>query len=266
MTTRSPSLSSFSSSSSPNESRSFPPYAPLQVPIVVHPACMAMLFILGLALWPLWLTVICGPDGNGGLWLWEEEDEEGIREFAITNELLSVSPTTEENWNEAFQALEARLSRTIVITSPLAHLPPQTRLRFIAWLLVAGPLKKDYMLQNGDNRDNPGIAMVIDTWAQVTDPPLTGGTCDVCKVSGILPVWIETMLEVYSLDDLRLLSRDHECNCLHSQLTATANTYLERGVPETPLGRNSPVFHVLYELVVRPWPLFLWVVYPHWGK
>jgi hypothetical protein len=44
-----------------------------------------------------------------------------------------------------------------------------------------------------------------------------------------------------------------------SQLTATANTYLERGVPETPLGRNS--FHVLYELVVRPWPLFLWVVY-----
>jgi hypothetical protein len=46
-----------------------------------------------------------------------------------------------------------------------------------------------------------------------------------------------------------------------SQLTATADTYLGCGVPETPLGRNLPVFHVLYELVVPAWPLFLWVVY-----
>ncbi|KAJ7883529.1 hypothetical protein B0H14DRAFT_2702100 [Mycena olivaceomarginata] len=69
------------------------------------------------------------------------------------------------------------------------------------------------------------------------------------------------MLEVYSPDDLRLLSWDHKCNCLHSQLTATADTYLGCGAPETSLGRNSPVFHVLYELVVPAWPLFLWVVY-----
>ncbi|KAJ7883536.1 hypothetical protein B0H14DRAFT_2702157, partial [Mycena olivaceomarginata] len=67
---------------------------------------------------------------------------------------------------------------------------------------------------------------------------------------------------VYSPDDLRLLSWDEECNCLHSQPTATVNTYLEqRGVPETPLGRNSPVLCLLYELFVPSWPLFHWVVY-----
>ncbi|KAJ7883497.1 kinase-like domain-containing protein [Mycena olivaceomarginata] len=33
------------------------------------------------------------------------------------------------------------------------------------------------------------------------------------------------------------------------------------GVPGTPLGRNSPVFYMLYELVVPPWPLLLWVAY-----
>jgi hypothetical protein len=87
--------------------------------------------------------VICGPDGNGDLWLWEEEDEEGIREFAIADELLSVSQMTEENWNDAFQVLEARLSQTMVIANPLAHLPTQTRFRFVAWFLVAGPLRKD---------------------------------------------------------------------------------------------------------------------------
>ncbi|KAJ7883477.1 hypothetical protein B0H14DRAFT_1428654 [Mycena olivaceomarginata] len=103
--------------------------------------------------------------------------------------------------------------------------------------------------------------MLIQNWARVTDLPWTGGTCGVCGVSGTLPVWIETMLEVYSPDDLRLLSWDRECYCLHSQLTATADTYLGRGVPETPLGRNSPVFHVLYEFIIPAWALLLWVVY-----
>ncbi|KAJ7318976.1 hypothetical protein DFH08DRAFT_819419 [Mycena albidolilacea] len=209
-------------------------------------------------LWPLWLTVIYGPDGNGDLWLWEEEDEEGIREFAIANGLLSVSQMTEENWNDAFQALEARSSRTIVIASPLAHLPFKTRLRFIAWLLVAGPFRKDYISQNGGI---PSIAMLIDHWAYVTDNPVNRGTCHACGVSDVLSVWIETMLEVYSRDDMEALPWDRDCNCLHSQLTTTADTYLGHGVPETPLGRNSPVFHVLYELVVPAWPLFLWVVY-----
>jgi hypothetical protein len=45
-------------------------------------------------------------------------------------------------------------------------------------------------------------------------------------------------------------------------LRATADTYLgQRGVPETPLESNSPVLHLLYELVVPFWPLLHWVVY-----
>jgi hypothetical protein len=154
--------------------------------------------------------------------LWEEEDEEGIREFAIDNQPLSVSQITEEgndafqiteeDWNDAFQALEARFSRTTVAASPVAHLPSQARLRFIAWLVVAGPLRKQTVIHVVEISS---IATLIYSWAQVTDLPLTGGTCDVCGVSGVLPVWIETMLEVYSPDDLRLLSWDKQCNCLH---------------------------------------------------
>jgi hypothetical protein len=168
------------------------------------------------------LAIICGSDGNGDLWLWEEEDEEGIREFTIGNETLSVSQIsedgnnvfqiTEEDWNDAFEALEARFSRTAVAASPVAHLPSQARLRFIAWLVVAGPLRKQTVMRVADI---PSIAMLIYSWAQVTDLPLTGGTCDVCGVSGVLPIWIETMLEIYSPDDLRLLSWNEECNCLH---------------------------------------------------
>ncbi|KAJ7883501.1 hypothetical protein B0H14DRAFT_3748766 [Mycena olivaceomarginata] len=160
-------------------------------------------------IWPLsppWLAIICGSGGNGDLWLWEEEDEEGIREFAIGNEPLS--------------ALEARFSRTTVAASPVAHLPSQARLRFIAWLLVAGPLRKQTVIHV---TEISSIAMLIYSWAQVSYP------------SGS-----KTMLEVYSPDDLRLLSWDQECNCLH---------------------RNSPVLHLLYELVVPSWPLFHWVVY-----
>ncbi|KAJ7878791.1 hypothetical protein B0H14DRAFT_1629169 [Mycena olivaceomarginata] len=195
--------------------------------------------------------------------------KKGIREFAIGNEPLSVAQIsedgndafqiTEEDWNDAFQALEARFFRTTVAASPVAHLPSQARLRFITWLLVAGPLRKQAVVRVADI---PSMAMLIRNWAEATGLPLTGGTCDVCGVSGVLPVWIETMLEVYSPDDLRLLSWDEECNCLHSQPTATVNTYLEqRGVPETPLGRNSPVLRLLYELFVPSWPLFHWVVY-----
>jgi hypothetical protein len=117
------------------------------------------------------LAAICGPDGNGDLWLWEEEDEEGIREFAIgLNEPLCIREMTEEDWANTFQALEARFSQTTVAASPVAHLPSQARLRFIAWLLVAGPLRKQTVIHVVDI---PSIAMLIRNWAQVTNLPLT---------------------------------------------------------------------------------------------
>ncbi|KAJ7883532.1 kinase-like domain-containing protein [Mycena olivaceomarginata] len=189
----------------------------------------------------------------------EEEDEEGIREFAISNEPLSISVMSEEGWNNAFHALEARFSRTTVAANLAAHLPSQARLRFMAWLLVVA--LRDYGVFEWPISRQDTTMILIRDWAEATGLPLTGGTCNMCGVSGVLPVWIETMLEIYPRDDLRSLPWHYKCNCLHSQLMATADTYLGRGVPETPPGRNSPVFHVLYELVVPAWPLFLWVVY-----
>jgi hypothetical protein len=118
---------------------------------------------------------------------------------------------TEENWNYAFQALAVHLSRTIVI-APLAHLPPQTRLRFIAWLLVAGLFQKDYISQYWGI---PSIAMLIRRWARVVALPLTGGICQACRISDVLSVWIETMLAIYSRDDVGSLPWDHACDCLH---------------------------------------------------
>ncbi|KAF8218341.1 hypothetical protein K438DRAFT_25041 [Mycena galopus ATCC 62051] len=51
------------------------------------------------------------------------------------------------------------------------------------------------------------------------------------------------MLEVYSRDALASLPWGPECNCLRSQLAA------------------SVTLHVLYELVVPPWPLLHWVAF-----
>jgi hypothetical protein len=162
---------------------------------------------------PPWPAIVCGSTANRDLWLWQDEDEEAIRKFVNQDLRVSVilqMPVTA--WNTGCQALEARLSPATVAASPLAHLPPKTRLRFIAWLLVAGPLRTERVLLN---EDISGISILIHSWAQVTGIPLTGGTCRVCGVSGVLPVWIETMLEVYSRDNVGSLPLDHKCNCLH---------------------------------------------------
>ncbi|KAJ7810942.1 hypothetical protein B0H14DRAFT_3756171 [Mycena olivaceomarginata] len=167
MATRSP--SSASSSSSSNEHRISPDtlWDPVTIPDTFSRYSgfkYRVWFIWSIwyrysVFWPLslpWLAIICGSDGNGDLWLWEEEDEEGIREFAIGNEPLSVSQIgedgndafqiTEEDWNDAFQALEARFF-------------PDNGSR----QSVAGPLRKQTAIRAADI---PGVAMLIYNWAQ----------------------------------------------------------------------------------------------------
>ncbi|KAF8140745.1 hypothetical protein K438DRAFT_1785437 [Mycena galopus ATCC 62051] len=104
--------------------------------------------------------------------------------------------------------------------------------------------------------------MLILEWASLTELlPENAESCNVCGVSGVLPIWIDTMLEVYSRDDLRSLPWHHKCRCLESQLAACARTYSgTRTVPEE-LGRSSPVLRVLYEVVVPPWLLLHWVTF-----
>jgi hypothetical protein len=159
---------------------------------------------------PLLLAMICGSGGNGNLWLWEDEDEEYIRSVYFTENLSSYFSSPDLDWNNDLQGLKAHLSQATSAASVLAHLAPQVRLRFIAWLLIAGPVGEDRILQN---QAIPSINILIYNWAESIRLPLIEETCHVCQVSGVLPVWMETMLEVYSRDDVRSLPWDHKCNC-----------------------------------------------------
>ncbi|KAJ7852540.1 hypothetical protein B0H13DRAFT_2359443 [Mycena leptocephala] len=86
-----------------------------------------------------WLVTACVVND---LWFWEEEDEECIQEFAKALPLESfkfpetVMSMDSKYWDKACQDLGARRSQTMA--SPLAHVAPQIRLRFMAWLILAG--------------------------------------------------------------------------------------------------------------------------------
>ncbi|KAJ7093746.1 kinase-like domain-containing protein [Mycena epipterygia] len=143
--------------------------------------------------------------------------------------------------------------------SPLTHVTAQIRLRFMAWLILVGPIRKEQRL-DGQGSDFY-IPFLIFYWAKLLKlHDEAEETCDICTVSHLLPIWIETMLQVYSLDDLRSIHWHVECDCLDSFLTAIALSGQCRA-PERPPGKNSAVFWVLYELVVPLWPLLLWVAF-----
>jgi hypothetical protein len=157
-----------------------------------------------------WFVTACVAND---LWFWKEEDEECIEEFAkaLPSESFrkTVIPMDSEYWNEACQALEMRQSRAMA--SPLTHVTPQIRLYFMAWLMLAGPLRRDIRLEG---RVIDIDRLVID-WA--TSLNLHDGVaepCDICGVSHLLPIWIETMLQVYSLNDLRSIPWHDKCDCL----------------------------------------------------
>lgn len=159
-----------------------------------------------------WWAVICGTDASGDLWLWEDDDEECIKEFADGIPHSLVMPL--ECWDTACRALEARLSRRKMPASPLTHLAPRTRLRFIAWLIVAGPVRRDrifrWFWQEGYRRIDP----IISEWAALTLAlPGAQESCSICRVSHLLPIWFETMLEIYMLEDLQSIPWDHTCSC-----------------------------------------------------
>jgi hypothetical protein len=108
-----------------------------------------------------WLVTACVVDD---LWFWEEEDEECIQEFAKALPLESFPETVmsmdSKYWDKACQDLGARRSQTMA--SPLAHVTPQIRLRFMAWLILAGPLRKDI----GSKWNELHIDSIIFNWAR----------------------------------------------------------------------------------------------------
>ncbi|KAJ6551308.1 hypothetical protein B0H19DRAFT_165975 [Mycena capillaripes] len=152
-------------------------------------------------------------------------------------------------WGDACHALKSRQSRTKVPASPLAHLAPHTRFRFIAWLLMTGPLKDLGGLRS--------IGVLILEWAELMNLRRDTKICDTCRVAHLLRIWSETMLTVYLYEDLYSSPWYHACNCFWSQLAATALG----SVPTKPLAKDSAVLRVLYELIVPPWLLVHWVTF-----
>ncbi|KAJ7828709.1 hypothetical protein B0H13DRAFT_2373054 [Mycena leptocephala] len=124
----------------------------------------------------------------------------------------------------------------------------------MAWLILVGPIRRDRRLE--DQLDFHIDSLILD-WARLLNlHDEDTKTCDICGVSHLSPVWIETMSQVYSLDDLRSIPWYDNCNCFDSFLAASAHSGEHR-----PLRKDSAVLCVLYELVVPLWPLILWVAF-----
>ncbi|KAJ6466797.1 hypothetical protein C8R45DRAFT_1020148 [Mycena sanguinolenta] len=204
-------------------------------------------FVAGEGATPIWETIF---SEASVFWLWEDEDEECLKKIAWDLPIPYVIPFGDSN--KARRAFEA--GRTTVAANPLAHLTPRTRLRFVAWLMVVGPIRKDRIL---DDEVPPLTDMLIYDWAKSTtllSDSKAAETCDICSVSHLLPAWIETLSQVYSLEDLKSLPWGL-CDCLKSQLSAYP------GHPVVELEKHSLVLHILYELVVPLWILVHWVTF-----
>jgi hypothetical protein len=152
----------------------------------------------------VWVAVVSGMDTNGNLWLWEDEDEEYIKEF-IGHHSLHLLELPMVDWSNACQALEAR--RQLAPrppASPLSHLTPQSRLLFIAWLVVGELGRRQHL---GDMITYWGISLadfIADTAVE---------RCNICQVSHLLKCWMETMLEVYLPCDLQSIPWYPRCSC-----------------------------------------------------
>jgi hypothetical protein len=110
-------------------------------------------------------------------------------------------------WEKACQALDACPARTM--ESPLAHLAWEFRFRAMAWLILLRIYRKEEM------DAQISIAGLIMHWAKAITMPEDAETCGICRISHLLPGWIETMRQMYLPDDLRSLLWNNDCNCLN---------------------------------------------------
>ncbi|KAJ7472387.1 hypothetical protein B0H11DRAFT_1352968 [Mycena galericulata] len=156
-----------------------------------------------------WRAMVEGTDVNGDLWLWAEGDSD---EAYIKSRFEKIYPTLgfdAIDWANACRALGVRHARTAspaARSSSLAHLTAETRLRIIGWFIITAVIDK------GED-----IESLITKWASVTHivtSNRTGEGCQFCGISHLLPIWVDTMLEVYLLEDLWSFSGRNYCQCL----------------------------------------------------
>ncbi|KAF8150270.1 hypothetical protein K438DRAFT_441806 [Mycena galopus ATCC 62051] len=170
-------------------------------------------------------SCVSGTDPNEDLWFWEDEDEEYIQTF--TNGWDLSVWMSEVEWADACRALEARqLQHSHPRTpSPVSHLTPQTRLGFIAWLIVGNVHLKErafpWVGLNDLIKYWQQLPIFVDSifdysfdfsfgWTVTTVTTILD--CHHCGVS-FMNVWLETMLQVYSIDDLQSIPWYQQCTC-----------------------------------------------------
>lgn len=156
-----------------------------------------------------WRAMLSAADG---LWFWEDEDEEFIREFIQANPPDSPCEISLVDWANACRGLESRhLERPT--NSSLSHLAPLNRLRFIVWLVVAEVGRKHHLRRRGHVGE---LHDLIARWGSSTtysgdESRIT--KCSTCGVSHFLTRWLETMLGVYLPDELESILWNDECSC-----------------------------------------------------
>ncbi|KAJ7038889.1 hypothetical protein C8F04DRAFT_1321498 [Mycena alexandri] len=208
----------------------------------------------------LWLRVLSSTDPSTDFWLWEVEDEEFLKVFAegLSDFYLKLPA---DDWASASLALETRQSSRVTTPISLAHLAPQTRIHFVAWLIIAGPLRAEEIMRNDIRKLDISIA----SWGKMLRLACADshpGPCEICEVSHLLPIWVGMMLKVYSLDDLRSIPWNRECSCLEKQFTIAPADSTHRDIANgIGLPKDSAALRVLYELTVSPWPLIFWVAF-----
>ncbi|KAJ7779272.1 hypothetical protein B0H16DRAFT_810065 [Mycena metata] len=175
------------------------------------------------------------------LWLWEDEDEQYLEGFALSRSGLTA--ITARDWASACSAFEVHLSQSTTFVNPLAHLTCQNRLRFIVWLNLTKYGK---------------LSELIGTWGNFLSLPFLVEVCQRCKISRFLENWLETMREVYPLEDLQLIPWECPCECFAELLRSLL---LGAQAPRVNLPKTSPIFRALYRLVAPTWPLTLWMAF-----
>ncbi|KAJ7768227.1 hypothetical protein B0H16DRAFT_310612 [Mycena metata] len=171
-------------------------------------------------------------------WWWEDEDEHHLEGFARSKFTPMTMTGSGLDWAGACSAFEAHRSQSTTFVNPSK------------------------------------LDDLIGAWGSFLSDSLSSWfeACQSCGISRFLKIWLETMREVYPLEDLQWIPWEHHCGCFTRQVQFLYRiplfTPLDRALRSLPLGaprvnlaKTSPIPRALYRLVVPTWPLTLWMAF-----
>lgn len=154
----------------------------------------------------LWLQMVEGMDAQTDLWLWKDESDE---EYLKTLQLSAVIQWHEDFWDLATALKTREWTHGRRISEPgraLAGISPHERARVVGWLITVAASRKSGRVEE-----------LISQWANASSIPQgqAGLPCVHCNLPDpVLRSWTQTMMHVYSLDDIRAIPWRAECQCL----------------------------------------------------